>query len=352
MFVKPQLKQLRPYVPGKSAAAIKEEYGLDDIIKLASNENPYGASPKAHEVFGEFDAFNLYPDGAAKKLKQGLADFLEVQPNQLLIGAGADEVIQMLSRAILKTGDRIVQGSPTFIQYAHHATIEDAQVVSVPLKDGAYDLEALAKKIDEKTKIVWICNPNNPTGTYVSHSQLEAFLASVPKTVLVAVDEAYVEYVAAADFPDALALLSKYPNLFILRTFSKIYGLASFRVGYGIGSPALVQELEVARLPFNTTAVSQKVAAAALKDQAFVADCHNKNRVGMAAYESFFASKNVPFYPSETNFIFATLPDAQKIASTLESKGLIIRPFPEGIRITIGTEEQNEQLLAALSEIL
>ena len=344
MYVKPQIKKLQMYIPGKSTGG----------VKLSSNENPFGASPKVAEVLVNFKEFARYPDGASSELKEKVAKFLKVDTKQLIFGAGGDEVIQMISRSVLSPGDNIIQAFPTFPQYEHHAIIEDADIQNIPLQNGTHDLDAMLAAINEKTKIIWVCNPNNPTGTYVNEDSLKQFLDSVPREILVAVDEAYIEYVVAKDFPNTLALIHQYPNLVILRTFSKVYGLASFRIGYGIGNPDFIQDLEVGRLPFNTGTLAQKAAVAALDDQEFVTKSITENTAGMTQYVTFLAENEIPYYPSQANFIF--IPSARKLGLDLGAKlmaaGYIIRAFPIGIRITIGTKEDNDGVIACLKENL
>ncbi|MCL1950328.1 MAG: histidinol-phosphate transaminase [Turicibacter sp.] len=350
MFVKPQLKTLNAYVPGKTTAAIKKEHGLGHVIKLASNENPYGASPLAIKAYQNFTDFSIYPDGSVLALREKTAKFLGVEPNQLLFGAGADEVIQMVSRAILSKGDNIVLADDTFIQYRHHAVIEGAESKIVPLIGGTHDLEGMLKAIDPFTRMVWVCNPNNPTGTYVNSHALEAFLHQVPDNVLVILDEAYLEYAVAEDFPKSIPLVNKFKNLLILRTFSKAYGLAAFRIGYGVGAGELIAGFETARLPFNTTAPSQEAAMAALADQGFVAQCAAKNREAMALLEGFLNKKGIAYYPSQANFLFIPLNNSREIAAFLESIGIIVRPFPTGLRISIGTKEEISELIGGLGQ--
>lgn len=344
MYVKPQIKNLQMYVPGKSTGG----------IKLSSNENPFGATPLVDDVLLNFKDYARYPDGATSVLKKNVAEFLNVNTSELLFGAGGDEVIQMISRSVLSPGDNIIQAFPTFPQYEHHAIIEGADVINVPLKDGVHDLAGMLSAINQRTKIVWVCNPNNPTGTYVNEDDLKTFLDAVSKDVLVVVDEAYVEYVRADDFPNTLALLEKYSNLVILRTFSKVYGLASFRIGYGIGHEDFIKDLELGRLPFNTSTLAQAVANVALTDQSFVKKSVDLNTSGLAKYVSFFQSHHIPFYPSEANFIF--IPSMRnlgiEIGAKLMAAGYIVRAFPIGIRITIGTEADNEGVMACLKENL
>lgn len=353
MSIKPQLKKLRAYIPGKSIESIKKEYGLEKVIKLASNENPYGASPKVKDAIMSATEFSRYPDGAAEQLKEKVADHLQVSPENLLLGSGADEVIQMISRGLLMPGDNIVQAALTFPQYEHHAVIEGAEVRKVPLNHkGTHGLLKMADAIDERTKIVWICNPNNPTGTYIKEQELAMFLEQVPPYVFVVVDEAYLEYATAADYPNTLALQNNYQNLIVLRTFSKIYGLASFRIGYGVGAKALMKDLDVARLPFNTSTIAQTVAIAALEDQEFVRECARKNEVERKRLTAFCEENRIDYYSSQTNFIFVVRNNSMEIAGELEERGYIVRPFPTGLRITIGTEEENEGLMNHLRDIL
>ncbi|MCL1990204.1 MAG: histidinol-phosphate transaminase [Defluviitaleaceae bacterium] len=344
MYVKPQMKKLEMYVPGKSTGG----------IKLSSNENPFGASPKIREVLAQFNTFERYPDGGTTLLKEKLAAFLNVEKNQLIFGAGGDEVIQMISRSVLSPGDNIIQAFPTFPQYEHHAIIEDADIQNIPLKNGVHDLDGMLAAVNPKTKMIWVCNPNNPTGTYVNEVDLKNFLDAVPTQVLVVVDEAYVEYVTAKDFPNTIPLLAQYPNLVILRTFSKVYGLASFRIGYGIGNVDFIQDLEVGRLPFNTSAIAQEAAAVALDDQAFVEASMTANTAGLLQYVDFLEEAGVPYYPSQANFIFIPSPRklGLEIGAKLMDAGYIVRSFPRGIRITIGTKADNEGIIACLKEHL
>jgi histidinol-phosphate aminotransferase len=353
MYVKPQILTLQAYKPGKPSEVVMREYGLDKVVKLASNENPFGCSPKVFEALRNVvSKFAIYPDGATEEISEKLSKFLKVESNQLIFGSGADEVIQILSRALLTKEHNIVQASQTFSQYSHHAVIEGAEVRSIPLKNGVHDLEGMISAVDENTKIVWICNPNNPTGTYVNSRELEAFLEKVPSTTFVVVDEAYFEYVNVSDYPDTVSLLNKYENIVILRTFSKAYGLASFRIGYGIANSKLIEELNIARLPFNTSMVAQVAALASLEDQVFIQNCVEQNQKGMEQYTAFFDSYGIEYYQSQANFIFVPTPNSQEIFKNLESKGYVIRAFPNGIRISIGTAAENEGLILHLKAVL
>ena len=344
MYVKPEIKKLHLYVPGKS----------EDGIKLSANENPFGASPKVNDVLANFKDFERYPDANSTILKERVAEFLEVNTQQLVFGAGADEIIQMISRSVLTSGDNIIQVDSTFPQYEHHAIIDGAEVIKIPLQNGVHDLNGMLAAINDKTKIVWICNPNNPTGTYVNEASLKGFLESVSSEVLVVVDEAYVEYVVAEDFPNTLELINKYPNVVVLRTFSKVYGLASFRVGFGVGNADFIQDLEVGRLPFNTGTIAQEVAVVALADQDFVSKSTSENTAGLAQYMDFFDRNGVEYYPSQANFIF--IPRSRELGMRIDAKlveaGYIVRPLPLGVRITVGTRADNEGVIACLKENL
>lgn len=359
MKVKEQLLSLKAYVPGRNIEEVKRQYGLSKIVKLASNENPFGCSKRVSEALASLDGqYALYPDGAAYALREKLADHLHVKSEQILFGSGLDEVIQMISRALLQEGTNVVMAKPTFSQYHHHAVIEKAEVREVPLKEGTHDLEAMLAQIDEHTRIVWICNPNNPTGTYVSMERLCSFLEAVPKTALVIMDEAYYEYAGAEDYPQTLSLLEKYENLMVLRTFSKAYGLASFRIGYAVGNENLMRSLEVARLPFNTSSIAQVVAQAAIEDQTFIQECVKVNNKGLQQYYDFCQKYQLFYYPSQANFIFLELGlPGDEVFERLQQKGYIVRSgsplgLPNGIRITVGTKEENAEIIAVLTELV
>jgi histidinol-phosphate aminotransferase len=351
--MKPQILMLQPYKPGKSPEDIQKEYGVEKVAKLASNENPFGCSPHVEETLKHsFSLCAAYPDGAANALREKLADRLGVKESQLLFGSGLDEVIQTISRAMLREGDNIVTASNTFPQYKHHAIIEGCEVQEIPLIEGKFDLDGMAHAVDIRTKIVWICNPNNPTGTYVKGEELVQFIRTVPKNTLVVVDEAYYEYVSKEDFPQTIPLLQEFDNLLILRTFSKAYGLAAFRIGYAIGNEQLIEKINIVRLPFNTSTFAQKAAVAALEDQEFLQFCAVENRHGLDQYEEWLTANGVEHYPSEANFIFICTKHPQKWFEALIQQGFIVRPFPSGVRITIGTKEQNAAVISILQTLI
>ena len=358
MQPKPNIVNLPVYQPGKPVEEVQRELGLTEVIKLASNENPFGASPNAKEAIQrELANISVYPDGGAVELTKAVARFHNVNPDQVLFGAGLDEMIALITRAYLRPGDETVMADSTFPQYRHNAVIENATVIEVPLRNGTHDLPAMLEKITPKTRIVWICNPNNPTGTMVKKAELEAFLARVPSGVMVVLDEAYFEYVTDPDYPNGLDYLKQYPNLLVLRTFSKIYGLASLRIGYAIGDPGVLRSINQVRGPFNTSRFAQAAALAALEDQEFVARCREANREGIAQLQKAFARMGLDFFPSHGNFVLVdTGRPAQAVFEALLRKGVIVRPghrgYPQHVRITVGSREDNAKVIAALEEVL
>ncbi|ARK30319.1 histidinol-phosphate transaminase [Halalkalibacter krulwichiae] len=359
MQAKPQLLGLPSYKPGKPIDEVKRELGLSKVIKLASNENPYGSSKKASEAIQSI-AFDtaIYPDGYAATIREKIAAKIGVNENQLVFGNGSDEVIQFLCRAFLTPDTNTITADPTFSQYKLNATIEGAEVREVPSVDGVHDLEAMLEAIDENTRIIWVCNPNNPSGTYVNEDAFVDFLERVPEHVLVVSDEAYYEYVTANDYPETVPLLEKFDNLIILRTFSKAYGLAALRIGYGIANPQLISTLDPVRPPFNNTTFAHAAAVAALEDEGFIADCVEKNTKSLKQFEDFCDKYNLKYYPSQTNFILIDFKrSGDEVFNYLLKKGFIIRSgealgFPTCARITVGTDEENKELFSVLEEML
>ncbi|MFB9275265.1 histidinol-phosphate transaminase [Cohnella cellulosilytica] len=358
MQPKPNIVHLPVYQPGKPVEDVKRELGLTEVIKLASNENPYGCSPKAKEAIArELENMSIYPDGAAVELTNALAKHHAVNPDQVIFGAGSDEIILMICRAFLQPGDETVMADQTFPQYKHNVTIENGKSIEVPLKEGTHDLYSMLERVNEKTKIVWICNPNNPTGTINTADEVEWFLSKVPGHVLVVLDEAYCEYVDDPSFPDGLKLLQKYPNVILLRTFSKIYGLASLRIGYGIGRPDVIRSINQVREPFNTSRMGQAAALAALQDEAFISFCREENRKGIAFLNRAFEELGLKAFPAHGNFIMVDVQrPGQDVFEALLRKGVIVRAghqrYPTSVRITVCSQEQNEKVIAALTAVL
>jgi histidinol-phosphate aminotransferase len=358
MIPKPNIVHLPVYQPGKPVDDVKRELGLTEVIKLASNENPFGSSPKAKEaIIRELDNISIYPDGAAVELTDAIARKFDVNADQVIFGAGSDEIILMIARAFLVPGDETIMADQTFPQYKHNAQIENAVIIEVPLKEGTHDLNAMLERVTDKTKVIWICNPNNPTGTINVADEVERFLSQVPSNVLVVLDEAYCEYIEDPAFPDGIKLLKKFPNVIVLRTFSKIYGLASLRIGYGIGRPDVIRSINQVREPFNTSRFGQAAALAALADESFIEECRAANKQGLAYFNSSFAELGLPAFPAYGNFIMVDVKrPGQEVFDALLRKGIIVRAghklYPTHIRITVGSQEQNEKVIAALTAVL
>lgn len=359
MIPKRQLKGLTPYKPGKPIEEVKKELGLKEVIKLASNENPHGSSQLVKEAIQkELSQLHIYPDGYAASLRNAVAKHLNVDEKELVFGNGSDEVVQMICRTYLEKGTNTVMATPTFPQYRHNAVIEDAEVREVPLKDGKHQLDEMLNAIDEQTRIVWVCSPNNPSGEHVTENELSDFLNRVPENVLVVVDEAYEEYVTATDFHDSLAALPQYKNLVILRTFSKAYGLAALRVGYGVANTEVIQTIEPSREPFNTSRVAQAAAIAALEDQKFIDDCREENEKGRELYYDFCRKYDLTVYPSQGNFVLIDFEvPSDEVFEHLLKKGYIVRSgsalgLPTSLRITVGSEEQNKEIISHLEQFI
>ncbi|MCF6411956.1 histidinol-phosphate transaminase [Pseudalkalibacillus salsuginis] len=353
MKVKKQMLSLKAYEPGKSIDNVKKELGLTEIVNLASNENPFGCSEKVQQALQAVSNYARYPDSRAEDLRGKVANHLRVSENQLLFSSGLDEMIQMISRSLLSPETNVVMASFTFPQFRHHAVIENTEIRDIPLKDGRHDLEGMQQAVDEQTSLVWICNPNNPTGTYVNETEIRSFLEAIPNDTIVVLDEAYYEYVTASDYPDSMELIDEYDNLLVLRTFSKGYGLAAFRIGYAIGHEELMSKLDIGRLPFNTSRFAQIAAQAALSDEAFVRNCSERNFEGLQQFYTFCNEFKVPYYPSQGNFIYIEPgKNPEELFQFLIQRGYIVRPIKDGVRITIGKKEDNEGLIKLLKEFM
>ncbi len=356
---KKHLYTLKPYQPGKPIEDVKREFGLTEIVKLASNENPYGYSPKVKKVLKETDwQLALYPDGGAVNLREAVSSFWGVNANQLIFGNGSDNLIQMITKALLAPGVNTVMATGTFSQYSHNAILEQAEIREVPHVNGRHNLEGMLAQIDENTSIVWLCSPNNPTGEYIRQDELIPFLDKVPDDVLVVFDAAYYEYVAADDYPALIPLISRYKNVIILHTFSKIYGIASLRVGYGIADETIIRMLEPTREPFNVNSVAQRAAIEAISDQSFIEECKQRNREGLQAFYQFCEKHQLSYYPSQGNFILMdTGYKGNEVFHYLLERGVIVRSgealgFPTSIRVTVGSDEENALVLKELEGFL
>ncbi|PTI74948.1 histidinol-phosphate transaminase [Staphylococcus succinus] len=346
--MKKQIEQLSAYQPGLSPRALKEAYGIEgELYKLASNENLYGPSPKVKEAIqSHLDELHFYPETGSPLIKEAISKHLDVDVSRILFGAGLDEVILMISRAVLTVGDKIVTSEMTFGQYYHNAIVESANVTQVPLNKGYFDLEGILAEIDDDTKLVWLCNPNNPTGTYIPHDELQQFLQRVPSHIPVIIDEAYVEFVTADDFPNTLALQQQFSNAFLLRTFSKAYGLAGMRIGYVVAAKEAIEKWNIIRPPFNVGRLSEYAALAALEDQAYLTSIRERNAQERAKF--FELENSNAFYPSQTNFVYINTNKPHDLYEAFLNVGCITREFPNGVRITIGFPEHNDKMIEVL----
>lgn len=361
----PNVRGLSPYVPGKPIDDLARELGLTDIVKLASNENPLGASPAARAALAEADVdLALYPDGSAHALRGALAAHCGCAPDMITMGNGSNDVLELIAQAFLGPGREAVFSEHAFAVYpiVTQATGATARVVPAlgPQSDMPFgnDLEAMAEAVGEETSVVFLANPNNPTGTWVLEAPLLAFLESVPPSVLVVLDEAYTEYVTESGFPDGLRLLSRFPNLVVTRTFSKIHGLAGLRVGYGVSSPQIADLLNRVRQPFNVNSLALLAAQAALGDTTFVARSRDSNLAGLKQLKTGLSELGLSTIPSVANFITVDVSrPAGPVYEALLREGVIVRPvgnygLPNHLRITVGTQAQNARVLAALKRVL
>ncbi|WP_188453865.1 histidinol-phosphate transaminase [Virgibacillus oceani] len=353
------LSEMTPYKQGMQIEEVKKEYGLKRIVKLASNENPFGYSRKLQEQLPNMlHDFEIYPDGHTAELRTALAEKLRVNENQLVFGSGSDELVQLTCRAFLYPGVNTVMANPTFPQYKHNAKIEGAEIREIPNHNGYHDLEAIFNAIDENTRVVWLCSPNNPTGCLIPRSDFYSFMDKCPKDVLVVLDEAYYEYIEPGLDPDAINNISNYPNLLILRTFSKAYGLAGLRIGYGVGSERLIAKLNVVRGPFNTTSYTQKAALIALHDDLFIQETYQQNKVIRESFQRFLDNLGLSYYDSHTNFLCVKLPvSGNEMFGYLLKNGYIVRPgegigCPNSVRITIGNKEDMIKLQSIIHEFI
>lgn len=337
---------MAPYQPGKSAEQIKRKYDVEKIVKLASNENPYGYSPRIKKSLQNY-SFDLayYPDGYATKLRTALSQRLSVTNEQLVFGSGSDELIQIIVRTFLQQGEHTIMASPTFPQYRHHALIEGASVTEVPVVNGKHDLEKMLEEITEKTKVIWLCTPNNPTGLSITIDEFTSFMDQCPNHILVVLDEAYYEFQDPKYDLDAINQLKFYPNLITLRTFSKAYGLASLRVGYAITTEKIARQLNIVRGPFNTSQIAQDIAVIALKDDIFIKETVAQNKIVKEQFARFLQTIGWDYYSSEANFMLVKTPKSgEHLFQFLIKHGYIVRPgellgYPNTVRITIGQKD-------------
>jgi len=358
-LVPPNIESLVPYQPGRTSAEIRREFGVSRIVKLASNENPIGPSPKALERVREaLSEAHIYPDGGLA-LRRALAERFSVKLENVAVGSGSEAILANCLRTFLCDGEEVLTAAGTFIGFFVLVRSRGVKLVTVPLRDFRYDLDAIARAITPQTKLIYLANPNNPTGTIFTRREFESFMERVPPQVLVVLDEAYFEYASEnPDYPDSMKY--RMDNVITLRTFSKAYGLAGMRIGYGFAHETLFQYLFRVKLPFEPTVASVAAGLGALEDGEFLAQTLETNRIGKITLGKAFADLGLRAVPTHANFFFVPFESeetALRVNDGLLRRGVIVRPLrafglPNGLRITIGTPEQNDVLMAALREAL
>ncbi len=354
------VRAIAPYVGGKPIEEVARELGLDasTIIKLASNENPRGPSPSVLRAISVAARdLTRYPDGNGFALKAALSEALHVNADQIVLGNGSNDVLELVSQAFLRQGDHAVYSQYAFIVYPLATQARGALGIEVPARDYGHDLDAMRAAITPRTRIVFVANPNNPTGTWLAGDVVESFVASVPKDVLVVLDEAYNEFLEPSDRVDSTSWLARYPNLVVTRTFSKAHGLAALRVGYGVMNAAVADLLNRVRQPFNVNSLAQAAAIAALADNDYVAESRRLNREGLQQLARGLDALSVRYLPSHGNFILIEVGDAARVNQSLLEQGVIVRPvanyeLPEWLRVTVGVPAENARFLAALETAL
>jgi histidinol-phosphate aminotransferase len=357
--VPPHVQRLRPYVPGKPIEEVEREYGITGIVKMASNENPLGPSPRALEAIrAALHNLGHYPEGSCYGLVRALARHLEVSPENLVAGNGSDEIIHYLGLAYLRPGDEVVTGDPSFLRYESAAVLNESEFVAVPLNGHRFDAEAMAERLTERSRLAFIANPNNPTGTIIRQKELERFLDRCPPHTIVVMDEAYCEYVDDADYPRSLDAVREGRNVVVLRTFSKIYGLAGLRVGYGVARREIIHAIHQVREPFNVNSLAQAAAVASLEDPEQVARSRRNNLEGREYLYHEFERLGLPYIPTQANFVVVDVRrPIRPVLEGLMRRGIIVRNdpawgMPSSLRVTIGTPEDNRRFIRELEAVL
>ena len=353
------IQELTPYQPGKPTEELQRELGLTEIVKLASNENPFGPSSESVEAMQKA-MLNVarYPEGSSYQLREKLASKLGVNPNQLTFGNGSNDVLELIARVFANQSSEVIFSQYCFAVYPLATRAIGAKAVEVPAVNWGHDLQAMAKAVTPDTKIIFIANPNNPTGTWFRRDELETFLSQVPQSVIIVLDEAYCEYITEPDYPNGLDYLADHPNVIVTRTFSKAYGLAGLRVGYSISHPEVADLLNRVRQPFNVNLMAQVAAVAALGDVDYLQKGVQANSLGLKQLEQGFKSLGLNYIPSVGNFIsFDTGRNGLDVYQKLLHRGVIVRPvanysMPSHLRVSVGLESENEKFLTALSEVM
>lgn len=351
--------KVKPYTPGKPIQEVKRELGVPRVIKLASNENPLGPCPRAVQAIRDYaPQVHLYPDGGCYYLKKDLASHVGVDPDNIIVGNGSDEIVSMIARVFIQKGDEAIMGDPSFLMYKIDTKLSQGKIIPVPLDNFKINVSGMIKSITPKTKLIFISNPNNPTGTIISKEEMQKIIEAIPPEVLVVCDEAYYEYVDEQGYPDTLFRVKEGKNVIILRTFSKIYGLAGMRVGYGIARKGIVSILNRVRPPFNVNSLAQVAARASIQDKEHIKKSKILVREGKEFLYAELRKLGIPFVPTQANFILIKTGEKTKnIVLALLNKGIIVRSMeaynlPHYIRLTIGRREENETFVRELKHVI
>lgn len=353
-----EIQKIRTYIPGKPIEEVQKELGLKNVIKLASNENTFGPSSIVKKALnGHIESINRYPDGSCCELINKLSKKLGVKRENLIIGNGSDEILVMLALAFLNKGDEVIVSEGTFSEYEFASQLLGANIKKVPIKNYAYDIKQIANKITTKTKIIFLANPNNPTGTIFTEKELLMLLIKTKNKILVVLDEAYFDYVTSKEYPNSLKLIKKYTNLIILRSFSKSYSLAGLRIGYSIASPKIIASLNKVRQPFNVNTLAQKAALIAIDDVEHLKKSRKANELGKIYLYKELKRLGLKYIDTQSNFIFINLKsNANEVFNKLLKEGLIVRPlsffgFPKAIRVTIADEKGNKKFINVIRKL-
>ena len=359
-LTRPVLSRMKEYSPGKPIWEVQQELGIKEVIKLSSNENPLGVSPLAQEAITRYvSELHRYPDAYTTRLREAISIQYDVSDEQVIVGNGGDEIITMISETFLEEGDEIIVPTPSFSEYEFGGNLMGAKVMKIPLNsDFEYDLDLISGAITEKTKLLYLCSPNNPTGTYIKKAELDTFLQNLPRRIIVVFDGAYSHYATTDDYSDGVEFLKQGKQIIVIQTFSKIFGLAGLRVGFGISSKEIVNSIHKVREPFNVNTLAQIAAEAAIKDVQHVEASRALNEAGKTQLYKAFNVMNFTYIKSMGNFILVNVGDkASFIYEQLMAKGFIVRyggvwGLPNHLRVTIGTEKENTGLISALERIL
>ncbi len=358
-LVRKNIQNITPYIAGKPIEETKRELGLKEVIKLASNENPLGPSPKALAAIRKnLSQINRYPDSNCFYLKKKVAKSLNVKPANVIFGNGSDELIDVIVKTFVEDDENIITADTTFLEYAIIAKVNNRQIFTAPLKYFKYDLEAIKKKINKKTKLIFIANPNNPTGTYLTAHEIRDFLKEVPENVILVLDEAYETFIDVNDFPDTLRQIGTYKNIILMKTFSKVFGMAGLRVGYAVAVEELVSAMEKVRQPFNVNLLAQVAAAATLDDKKFLKKSRQVVLQGKNYLYDSLKEMGLAYVPSVANFILIDVgKDGVSVFKEMLKYGVIVRDMKQYglknfIRVTIGTKKENERFIKVLKKVL